>query len=129
MPLFNSVKDAEKAMNAINTASKVVGIGKLITNPTPLGVGAALANVASKEMTGKSLERHAMDYARKNIKAPTGTGNVGRNKKGATIQEGPSNPTPKQKGKKEMRVGQYARGGKVDYKDIGHMHTKVCGHK
>ena len=36
---------------------------------------------------------------------------------------------PAQLGQKNMRVGQYASGGKVDYKDIGHMHTKVCGHK
>tara|TARA_B100001939_G_scaffold195602_1_gene168326 strand:- start:1250 stop:1618 length:369 start_codon:yes stop_codon:yes gene_type:complete len=118
MAVFNSVEDAEKAMNALSTASKVIGVGKLITNPTPLGVGMAVAQVASKEMTGKSLEQHAMDYARQNIKAPTGTGNVGRNRKGKTIQEGPSNPTPKQKSKKEMRVGQFSKGGLVSHKSV-----------
>jgi len=32
--------------------------------------------------------------------------------------------------KKDMKGRKgYNQGGKVDYKDIGHMHTKVCGHK
>ena len=118
MAVFNSVEDAEKAMNAISTATKAIGVGKLIANPTPLGVASVLADVASKEMTGKSLGQHAMDYARQNITAPTGTGNVGPNKKGKTIQEGPSNPTPKQKGKKEMRVGQFSKGGLVSHKSV-----------
>jgi len=118
MPLFNSVKDAEKAMNAINTATKVVGIGKLITNPTPLGVGAALANVASKEMTGKSLGQHAMDYARQNIKPATGTGNVGPDKKGDVISEGGRFRDPQQK---NILRGRNAKGGLVSYKSISDM--------
>lgn len=121
MPLFNSVKDAEKAMNALTTATKVIGVGKLVTSPTPLGVGAALANVASKEMTGKSLGQHAMDYARQNIKPATGTGNVGRSRKGDVISEGGSFRDPQQK---NIIRGRSAKGGLISYKSIADMESK-----
>ena len=118
MPSFKDIKDLAN--------NPIAGVVTTAMRPTPAGIAYTGANIASKAFTGKTIPQHLAGT----IKGPaTGTGNVGRNKKGATIQEGPSNPTPKQKGKKEMRVGQYARGGKVDYKDIGHMHTKVCGHK
>lgn len=116
MPVFKSVKDMENFGKKIGTAAKVAGIAKLAMNPTPLGVGMAVADKVLQKTTGSTTAEHVLD----SIQGPaTGTGNVGRNRKGKTIQEGPSNPTPKQKGKKEMRVGQYSHGGLVSHKSVG----------
>lgn len=121
MPVFNSVKDAEKAMNALTTATKVIGVGKLVTNPTPLGVGMALADVASRKITNKSLGQHAVDYALQNIGPAQGTGNVGRSRKGDVISEGGSFRDPQQK---NIIRGRSAKGGLISYKSIADMESK-----
>ena len=83
-----------------------------VMSVTPAGIA---ANVISKGLTGKTPLQH---FAGQITGPATGVGNVGRNRKGKTIQEGPSNPTPKQKSKKEMRVGQFSKGGMVSHKSV-----------
>lgn len=103
-------KQLKNIMN--HPLTKVAGVAATALRPNPVMLG---ANLVSKATTGKTVQQHFVD----SIQGPaTGTGNVGRNRKGKTIQEGPSNPTPKQKSKKEMRVGQYSQGGLVSHKSI-----------
>jgi len=118
MPSFKDIKDLAN--------NPITGVVTTAMRPTPAGIAYTGANLASQALTGKTIPQHLVG----SIRGPaTGTGNVGRNRKGKTLQEGPSNPTPKQKSKKEMRVGQYSQGGLVTYKGISDLHTKVCGHK
>ena len=93
--------------------TKVAGVAATALRPNPVMLG---ADFISRATTGKSIQQNLID----SVQGPaTGTGNVGRNRKGKTLQEGPSNPTPKQKSKKEMRVGQYSHGGLVSHKSVG----------
>ena len=102
----------------INNLATAIGVGRTLMKPTPAGIAYTGANLASQALTGKTIPQHVRNYVKTQIKPATGTGNVGPNKKGKTIQEGPSNPTPKQRSKKEMRVGQFSQGGLVSHKSI-----------
>ena len=75
----------------INKLITVSGVAQTAMRPTPAGIAYTGANLASQALTGKTIPQHLAGT----ITGPaTGTGNVGRNRKGKTIQEGPSNPTP-----------------------------------
>ena len=112
-PPFKSVGELEDAYNVINNASRAMGGIKLITNPTPLGIATLLANVASEQLTDKSIPEHVINYLRKNIKPATGSGNVGPDKSGTVIAEGGYFRDPTQRHATDMRAGQYAGGGDV----------------
>jgi len=126
MPVFKSVKDMEDFGRGVRNAAKVAGIAKLAMNPTPLGVGMAVADKVLKKTTGRTTAEHFFG----SIQGPaTGTGNVGRNRKGKTIHEGGYFRDPEQKNQSKMRAGNYSTGGLVTYNGISDLHTKVCGHK
>jgi len=110
----------------INKLITVSGIAKTAMRPTPASIAYTGANLASQAFTGKTIPQH---LAGLKTGPATGTGNVGRNRKGKTIQEGPSNPTPKQKSKKEMRVGQFSKGGVVSHKSISACESSMRGKK
>lgn len=112
-PPFKSFGEFEDAYNVINNASKAMGAIKLINNPTPLGIATLLANVASEQLTDKSIPEHVLNYLRKNIKPATGSGNVGPDKSGTVIAEGGYFRDPTQRHATDMRAGQYADGGDV----------------
>lgn len=115
MPSFKDIKDLAN--------NPIAGVVTTALKPTPAGIAYTGANIASKAFTGKTIPQHLAGT----ITGPaTGTGNVGRNKKGKTIQEGGSFRDPQQK---DISRSAKSKGGLVNYKDIGHMHTKVCGHK
>lgn len=113
-PPFKSFGEFEDAYNVINNASKAIGAIKLITNPTPLGIATLLANVASEQLTDKSIPEHVLNYLRKNIKPATGSGNVGPDKSGTVIAEGGYFRDPTQRHATDMRAGQYADGGEAE---------------
>lgn len=104
----------------------LVGVATTALKPTPAGIAYTGANLISQATTGKTITQHLMDLP----KGPaTGTGNVGRSRKGKTIREGGYHRDPEQKNQSKMRVGNYSTGGLVTYKGISDLHTKVCGHK
>jgi hypothetical protein len=113
-PPFKTVGELEDALYVLNNATKTIGAIKLATNPTPLGIATLLANVASEQLTDKSIPEHILKYLRKNIKPATGSGNVGPDKSGTVIAEGGYFRDPTQRHATAMRAGQYADGGKVE---------------
>lgn len=102
----------------------LVGVATTAIKPTPLGIAYTGANLISQAATGKTIPQHLAG----SIQGPaTSTSTaVGRNKKGDVVAEGGSFRDPQQK---DISRSAKAKGGLVSYKDIGHMHTKVCGHK
>jgi len=110
---FKSFKDFQDTYNVITNAGKAISGIKLATNPTPLGIATLLANVASEQLTDKSIPEHVIKYLRKNIKPATGSGNVGPDKSGTVIAEGGYFRDPTQRHATDMRAGQYADGGDV----------------
>ena len=112
-PPFKSFGEFEDAYYVLNNAIKTIGGIKLATNPTPLGIATLLANVASEQLTDKSIPEHVIKYLRKNIKPATGSGNVGPDKSGTVIAEGGYFRDPTQRHATDMRAGQYADGGDV----------------
>jgi hypothetical protein len=113
-PPFKSVGEFEDAYYVLNNAINTIGGIKLAINPTPLGIATLLANVASEQLTDKSIPEHVIKYFRKNIKPATGSGNVGPDKSGTVIAEGGYFRDPTQRHATDMRAGQYADGGEVE---------------
>jgi hypothetical protein len=80
-----------------------------VMSVTPAGIA---ANVISKAVTGKTPLQH---FAGQITGPATGSGNVGRDKKGDVISEGGSFRDPQQK--KTLR-GRNARGGLISHKSV-----------
>jgi len=115
MPSFKDIKDLAN--------NPIAGVVTTAMRPTPAGIAYTGANIASKAFTGKTIPQHLAGT----IKGPaTGSGNVGRDKKGDVVSEGGSFRDPQQK--KTLR-GKNSKGGLVAYKGISDLHNKVCGHK
>ena len=117
MAVFKNVEDFRKTMEKIDALGKGVGLLKVATNPTPLGIGALLANTLSTHMTDKSIPEHIIQYLREHIRPATGTNNVGPGKSGDVVSEGGFFRDPTQKNATEMGVGQYNEGGAVSEQD------------
>ena len=101
MPFYKDVKDLAERSGVMSV--------------TPAGLA---ANVISKALTGKTPLQH---FAGQITGPATGTGNVGRSRKGDVILEGGSFRDPQQK--KIMR-GRNAKGGLISYKSITDMESK-----
>lgn len=98
----------ENFANAAHTAIKLGGYAKLALNPTPLGVGMAVADAISKEATGKSLAGHVFGGSK--TKKPTSA---------VTPSLRAMNEGEQAMAKKDMKgLRGYAHGGVVSHKSI-----------
>jgi len=103
----------------------LAGVLPAILAPGPT----AIANIASQALTGKSIAENISNAVQgKGIPPPNTTKNETNKKKKKNGAVGIAYD-PAQLGPKNMRVGNYSKGGLVSYKNISHMHTKMCGHK
>ena len=132
MTIFKSVKDMENFSNAAHTAIKLGGIAKIISNPTPLGVGTAVANAVSEKMTGKSLAEHVLTAAQNQANLPPNpNSNKGQSNpalaeqkmiRGAAVQDleklSSANPNI---ARGDFDRTARAKGGKISYKSISDM--------
>ena len=104
----------ENFANTAQTAIKLGGYARLALNPTPLGVGMAVADAISKEATGKSLAGHVFGGSK--TKKPTSA---------VTPSLRAMNEAEQAMAKQEMKQRKtVAKGGAIYYKSISDMESK-----
>lgn len=118
MPTFKDVKDL---MN-----NPLAGIVSTALKPTPLGIAYTGANLISQATTGKTLAENVVEAATTNKgDRKEYVGDYGSVKAyGTGTEQGRRSEAKTQKRSVAMK-----NGGLVSYKDVNHLHTKVCGHK
>jgi len=105
----------------INDAQAFLGILPAVLAPGPT----AIANVASKALTGKSIGQNIAGVAQgKPVPPPKTTKNKTQKKKKDNGAVGVAYD-PSQLGQKNMRVGQYSHGGLVSHKSVSACETSM----